>query len=132
MKMKSLNDSYTFDHNGFFPKDRYGVVCVKMTGQINHETFAQNLLPRLKENYEKYKEIRILAYFEDYKGWQANDFAMDILETSPYRHHIKKLALVNPPKEGISFPLPEEVKSKNVEKSFTTAQIEEALLWVNT
>tara|TARA_R110002124_G_scaffold287216_1_gene471542 strand:- start:232166 stop:232558 length:393 start_codon:yes stop_codon:yes gene_type:complete len=130
--MESLNDSYTFEHNGFFPKDRYGVICVKMTGLINHESFAQNLLPRLKQNYEKYKEIRILAYFEDYKGWQANDFAMDILETSPYRHHIKRLALVNPPAEGISFPLPEDVKSANTLKSFAQDDVEEALLWVNT
>lgn len=130
--MVTQKDTYVFDYNGFTPKDRYGVICLKMSGIIDHKDFAQHLLPRLKQNYEQHREIRILAYYEDYKGWYIEDFADDILQTCPYRHHISKLALVNPPESTYVFPMCNDEKTQQAIMTFQAQEIEEALLWANS
>ncbi|MAH05547.1 MAG: STAS/SEC14 domain-containing protein [Alphaproteobacteria bacterium] len=124
--------SYDFVHKGFAPNDRFGVICIKMSGIIDHVSFAQHLLPRMKKSYELHNEVRLVVAYDGYSGWSSDSFAEEMLHMSPYRHHIKKLALINAPAEVLGFPIKQLNKvSPNVVRHFSTGEIEEALLWAN-
>jgi hypothetical protein len=128
----SSEEPYDFNHNGFHPKDRFGVICLRMSGIIDHVNLAQNLLPRIKRCYERHKEIRLAIYYDDYQGWQEQDFASDALQLNPFRHHIRKVALINPPEEAKEhFTTQWPTNHKNV-RQFDENSMDEALLWVNS
>lgn len=131
--MNRKTTSYDFVHKGFSPNDRFGVICIKMSGIIDHTSFAQHLLPRMKKSYELHSEVRLMVSYEGYKGWNSDSFADDTLQMSPYRHHIKKLALINAPHEVLGFPIKQlEKNAPNAIRYFNSDQIEEALLWANS
>jgi|GEM_PF-1839326 len=125
-------ESYNFNHNGFHPKDRFGVICLRMSGVIDHIKLAQNLLPRLKRCYERHKEIRIAIYYDNYQGWHEQEFASDALQLTPFRHHIRKVALINPPQDEAELFTTQWPTSHKKLRQFDDGQMDEALLWVNS
>lgn len=124
-------EPHVFEHNGYRPKDEFGIICVKITRLINQNRF-EKFLRRVKKNYEKFNEIRILVYYEHFEGWDSEAFWSDLFNLNLYGPHIKRLAFIDAPREEYERHLKCESLSMDAIRAFTRAEMEEALYWVQS
>ena len=106
------------------------VLCVKIHKPISKEGYENNFLPRIRDMVEKTGEIRLLVFYEDYKGWEEEASALDMQTSVAYRDKLARFALVNPPEKEM---FQKKIKSFFMSgefRNFAAEDFGEALDWV--
>jgi hypothetical protein len=120
----------TDKYNIIMPETTDRVLCIRVEKPISGAGYAGNFAPRIHTMLKLYGGIRLLVYYKEYHGWEAEAALMDMGGLAEFGNKVVKFAMVNPPKR--------ELVRLNVKKSllsgenkvFDEKDLAEALRWV--
>jgi hypothetical protein len=95
--------------------DSEKILAFKMTGKLHDEDY-KTFVPLIDNGVAKYGKVRLLAWFEDFHGWDLHALWDDIKFSTTHCREIDRIALVGDKKW-------EEWMAK-VCKPFTMAKVE--------
>lgn len=107
-------------------------LCMKITKTITSEGYKKNFLPRINKIIAEYGEVRILIYFQNFKGWEIDAARHDMEAFGRIAKKISKIALVNPPEsEVFRRAVKKEILNGEL-KLFNESDLEQAIEWANS
>lgn len=125
--MPEHNDKF----NSIMPQTTDKVLCIEVDRVISAEGYAENFLPRAKEMIARHGELRVLVNYKNFKGWEAEAAKMDMMAAANMGKHLKKAALVNPPKSEIFQRKMKDAIMSGEFKFFNEDEFDRALTWVS-
>lgn len=105
-------------------------LCIMVDRPMSAEGYKDNFMPRIQAMLEKYGELRILAYFKNYQGWEQEAATMDFATTPLIATKLKKCALVNPPESILLAAAIKKPITLGETKVFTEQELSQALVWI--
>lgn len=121
------------DHyNEIMPESDDRVLCIRITKPITEDGYKNNFLPRIDAMVSKHGGVRLLAWYDQYKGWEENAAKENMISTILYAGKVRKIALINPPESRL---IDAKIKMPVVGgeiKIFNDNEFETALAWVRS
>ena len=88
-------------YNIVMPETNDRVLCLQVEKPISPEGYSENFVPRIRAMLEKHGGIRLLVYYKEHKGWEAQAALMEMGGVAEFGSRVVKFALVNPPKRDM-------------------------------
>ncbi len=122
-----MNDKY----NTIMPETTDKVLCIMVDRRMSAEGYRDNFLPRIEKMLSQHGELRILAYFKNYQGWEEEAAAMDFAATQAMASKLKKCALINPPSTMLALTQIRKPITVGETRVFSEEELPQALAWIN-
>lgn len=122
-----MNDKF----NTIMPETTDRVLCIMVDRRMSAEGYRENFLPRIEKMIAEYGELRILAYFKNYQGWEEEAAAMDFAGTQSMTSKLKKCALINPPSAMLALTQLRKPITRGETRVFSEEELPQALAWVS-
>ncbi len=117
-------------YNMVMPESDENVLCIKVHKPISKEGYSESFLPRIETMVEQKGGIKLLVYYEDYKGWEEDASKMDMEASLKYRDKLVRFALVNPPEKEIFQKKLKAMFMSGETRFFSKEDFDAALEWV--
>lgn len=117
--------------NTIMPETTDKVLCIMVDRQMSTEGYRDNFLPRIEKMLSQYGELRILAYFKNYQGWEEEAAAMDFAATQTVTSKLRKCALINPPSTMLALTKLRKPLTLGETRVFPEEELPQALAWIN-
>ncbi len=121
--------------NHKMPESEGPLLCVEINAPITLEAYNDLYIPAMREIFEKYGEVRALYYYPDPDScvtWEEKAAALDLQLTADKGHHVKKVALVNPPEKVIVRWMIKQPLLGGEVKIFDQSDLKEAVVWAKS
>lgn len=70
------------------------IVAVEVEGKLNHEDYAEHLIPKLEKAIETHGAARFFIDLKHFEGWELEAAWDDFKTGVKHRHDIEKIAIV--------------------------------------
>lgn len=117
--------------NEIMPETTECALCMKIYKTITSQGYEENFLPRINEMIETQGTIRVLVYFKDFKGWEADAARNDMQTYARVAKKFTKIALVNPPETEVFRRFVKRAAFTGKLELFNESDLNEAIEWVN-
>ena len=107
-------------------------LCIRIEKPITMEGYEQNFMPRIRAMVDRHDEIRLLLYFQAYKGWEREAALEDLGMVQQYGPKLVKMALVNPPEKEVFQMKTRKPLTGGEIRFFNESDLAEALAWVKS
>ncbi len=116
--------------NTIMPETTDRELCIMVDRPMSAEGYRDNFMPRIQTMLEKHGELRILAYFKKYQGWEEEAAAMDFSSTQIIAPNLRKCARVNPPESMLVMNAIKKPITLGETRVFTEEELPQALAWI--
>lgn len=123
---QKMNDKF----NTIMPETTDRELCIMVDRPMSADGYKNNFLPRIQEMLAKHGELRILAYFKKYQGWEQEAATMDFAATPVIATKLRRCALVNPPESMLLATALKRPLTLGETKVFTEEELPQALAWI--
>ncbi len=118
--------------NEIMPETTDRVICIKVDRPISVEGYEHNFLPLVHKMIEQHGELRILVYYDNFKGWEYEAAKNDMVTFATFGNVIKKIALVAPPESEVFRRSLKMENNKGEFKFYNKDELNKALEWVGS
>lgn len=126
------SDAVNEKFNEVMPETTDRVICIKVDRPISVEGYEQNFLPLVHKMIEQHGELRILVYYDDFKGWEYEAAKNDMVTFATFGNVIKKIALVAPPESEVFRRSIKMENNKGEFQFYNKSEFNQALEWVSS
>lgn len=116
--------------NTIMPETTDRELCIMIDKPMTADGYRDNFMPRIQKMLEKHNELRILAYFKHYQGWEQEAAMMDFESTPAISSKLRKCALVNPPEKMMIMNALMRPVTLGETRIFREDELAQALAWI--
>lgn len=118
--------------NRLLPESSGATLCYEISKPITVEGYQSNFLEPAKKIIAEYGELRLVLYYIDYKGWEADAARQDLSMNLEMGKYLKKMALVNAPEKEIMARVLRQPLSSGELRFFDKDKLQDAIAWAKT